>query len=100
MIIVQKIKICILLFLIPVFLFSQKKDILEFKIGQMIIMGLPDNVVDINSSFYKDMRDGKLGGITMYKRHLIIELIKEKKVSEKNINDSYRRIMWMKNNWN
>lgn len=66
----QKLKNFILLYFIPVFLFSQKKDSLEIKIGQMIIMGLPDNIVDSNSNFYKDIRDGKLGGITMYERHL------------------------------
>lgn len=61
---------CILLFIIPTFIFCQKKDSLKIKIGQMIIIGLPDNVIDTNSIFYKDIREGKLGGIIMYERHL------------------------------
>lgn len=43
---------------------------LEQKIGQMIMVGLPGNTIDTSSAFYKDIREGKAGGITMYERHL------------------------------
>jgi beta-N-acetylhexosaminidase len=43
---------------------------LEQKIGQMIMIGLPGNTTDTTDPFYKAIRDGKAGGITMYERHL------------------------------
>lgn len=36
----------------------------------MIMMGLPTNIIDTNSVFYKDVRNGYVGGITMYERHV------------------------------
>ena len=42
----------------------------EKKIGQMIMIGLPDNKADTATTFYKDIKAGKVGGITMYERHL------------------------------
>lgn len=60
----------ILLILIPVFLFAQQAIPLKQKIGQMILMGLPDNKMDTTSTFYKEVKEGIIGGITMYERHL------------------------------
>lgn len=45
-------------------------DSLRLKIGQMLMIGLPGNVIDSNSRFYRDVRQGYVGGITMYERHL------------------------------
>ncbi len=53
----------------PVCLLAQSQS-LEHKIGQMILIGLPTNVVDTNSVFFKDIKEGKAGGITIYERHL------------------------------
>ncbi len=66
---INMFKTIILLFLIPTFLLAQKPT-LKQKIGQMILIGLPTNVVDTNSVFYNDIRQGNAGGITMYERHL------------------------------
>ncbi|MGI8599914.1 MAG: glycoside hydrolase family 3 protein [Chitinophagaceae bacterium] len=60
----------ILVLLLPFTSFSQQKPRLEEMAAQMIMIGLPDNVIDTNSTFYKDVRAGKMGGITMYERHL------------------------------
>jgi beta-N-acetylhexosaminidase len=49
---------------------SQSADSLEMKIGQMLMLGLPNNSLDTGSKFYKDIRSGKVGGITLYERHL------------------------------
>lgn len=63
--------ICIFFFLIvSCFVFAQKKVSLEEKIGQMLLIGLPDNVIDSTSTFYREVKEGKIGGITMYERHL------------------------------
>lgn len=62
--------LCSIFCLLSVFSFGQKKIALEEKIGQMLMIGLPSNVIDTTSAFYQDVRNGKLGGITMYERHL------------------------------
>jgi beta-N-acetylhexosaminidase len=49
---------------------AQPKDSLEIKIGQMLMMGLPNNSLDTGSAFYKEVKTGKIGGITIYERHL------------------------------
>lgn len=45
-------------------------DSLRLKIGQMLLVGLPDNKLDTGSQFYKDVKAGKIGGIILYERHL------------------------------
>jgi beta-N-acetylhexosaminidase len=52
---------------------AAQKVSLDQKIGQMILIGLPTNVMDTNSVFYRDIQTGKAGGITMYERHLTTE---------------------------
>jgi beta-N-acetylhexosaminidase len=64
------LKLCTALTLLPFLSLSQKADSLVYKIGQMIMVGLPTNTVDTTSAFYQDIRAGKAGGITMYERHL------------------------------
>ena len=66
---VQQLKLLLFFCLLSSNIFSQRVT-LEEQIGQMIMIGLPDNIVDTNSIFYKDIRNGKVGGITMYERHL------------------------------
>jgi beta-N-acetylhexosaminidase len=61
-----------LILLLPHFIKAQKPTLKE-KIGQMILIGLPTNKIDTSSIFYKDIREGKAGGITMYERHLTPE---------------------------
>ena len=63
-------RICILFIAAPSFIFCQQQDSLVYKIGQMIMVGLPSNSVDTNSIFYKDIKEGKVGGITIYELHL------------------------------
>ncbi|MDQ6610552.1 MAG: glycoside hydrolase family 3 protein [Bacteroidota bacterium] len=68
-------RFCLSCFFIVFFCFSfsgktQATDSLEMKIGQMLMMGLPDNNLDTGAVFYKDVKAGKIGGITMYERHL------------------------------
>ncbi len=66
-----KTKLIILMGLIPVFSFSQVQPTLQEKIGQMLIMGLPNSTsVDTTNAFYKDVKNGKVGGILIYEKHL------------------------------
>jgi beta-N-acetylhexosaminidase len=65
----QQLKLLLFLCLLSSNIIGQKAT-LEEKIGQMIMIGLPDNIIDTNSLFYKDISNGKVGGITMYERHL------------------------------
>ncbi len=67
---IKKTWLWIFLITIPSFIFSQQQDSLVIKIGQMIMVGLPSNSVDTNSLFYKDIKDGKVGGISIYEQHL------------------------------
>lgn len=66
----KKIRLCILLIAVPSFIFSQQQDSIVYKIGQMIMVGLPGNSVDTNSTFYKDIKNGKVSGISIYEAHL------------------------------
>ena len=62
--------LCLLVVTVPLFLPAQSRDSLSIKIGQMILMGLPTNFVDTNSQFFEEVRQGKIGGITLYEKHL------------------------------
>src|SRR5688572_17169506 len=66
----RSLKLWTILSLLPYLGCSQQRDSLDKMIGQMILIGLPTNVVDTSSVFYKDIRAGYAGGITMYERHL------------------------------
>ncbi|HEY1112793.1 MAG TPA: glycoside hydrolase family 3 protein [Chitinophagaceae bacterium] len=63
-------KLCVQLALLPFVFSCSAQPTLEQKIGQMIMVGLPGNTVDTATPFYKDLRAGKAGGITLYERHL------------------------------
>ncbi len=65
-----KIWICLLLIIIPSSVFCQQQDSLVYKIGQMIMVGLPGNSVDTSGTFYKDIKNGKVGGISIYEADL------------------------------
>lgn len=67
---IKKLNLFILLLALPSFIFSQQNDSLIYKIGQMIMVGLPSNSVDTSSLFYKDVKDGKVGGVSIYELHL------------------------------
>ena len=67
---VKKIKLSILLLLIPYCIFSQTQDSTVYKIGQMIMIGFSGTFADTSSDFYKDIKDGKVGGITFYESNL------------------------------
>jgi len=59
-----------LFFYFPFSALAQKAISFEFKIGQMIMIGLPDNKTDTGSRLYKDVKAGRIGGITLYERLL------------------------------
>jgi len=65
-----KNRLCFLLIAIPSFAFSQQQDSIVYKIGQMIMLGLPGSSPDTASAFYKDIKNGKVGGISIYEAHL------------------------------
>jgi beta-N-acetylhexosaminidase len=65
-----RLQLPFLLFLLPALASCQAPPSLEQMVGQMILIGLPANTVDTGSTFYKDIRAGKVGGITLYERHL------------------------------
>ena len=67
---VKKIKFSILLLLLPYCIFSQGQDSTIYKIGQMIMIGFSGTSADTASDFYKDIKDGKVGGITFYESNL------------------------------
>ena len=56
--------------LIPCITFCQVNDSIDYKIGQMLLIGLRGTTADTASEFYKDIKDGKIGGITMYESNL------------------------------
>ena len=66
----QKIRLAILLLFIPCITFSQVNDSIDHKIGQMLLIGLKGTSADTASEFYKDIKEGKIGGITMYEANL------------------------------
>jgi beta-N-acetylhexosaminidase len=69
-IVMKKVKVLILVITIPLFTFSQGQPSLETKIGQMIMMGLTDSTVNTNDALYKDVKEGRVGGILIYEKHL------------------------------
>ncbi|MEJ7830975.1 MAG: glycoside hydrolase family 3 N-terminal domain-containing protein, partial [Segetibacter sp.] len=66
----NRIKFSILLLLLPFYLFSQRHDSTVLKIGQMIMFGFSGSSVDTASIFYKDIKEGKTGGISIYEANL------------------------------
>lgn len=66
----QKTRLFLLLIILPVSTYSQPQDSIVHKIGQMLMFGLPAKSADTTSLFYKDIRDGKLGGVSIYEAHL------------------------------
>jgi beta-N-acetylhexosaminidase len=66
----KRVPLCLLLCLMSFLCRAQKPVTLESKIGQMLMIGLPSNVVDTTNIFYQDIAKGRIGGITMYERHL------------------------------
>lgn len=59
-----------LLLIIPSRSSSQQPDSLQLKLGQMIMIGMPGKSVDTSSSFYQEIKAGKIGGLTIYESHL------------------------------
>jgi beta-N-acetylhexosaminidase len=57
-------------FLLPFIVAAQKDDSLIYKIGQMIMIGLSGSSVDTGSNLYRDVKAGKVGGITIYESNL------------------------------
>jgi beta-N-acetylhexosaminidase len=49
---------------------SSSAQTLESRIGQMLLIGLPDNKMDSTSAFYKDLKAGRIGGFIVYERTL------------------------------
>ncbi|HEX2606792.1 MAG TPA: glycoside hydrolase family 3 N-terminal domain-containing protein [Flavisolibacter sp.] len=63
----------VFLYLTPLSGFTQSADSLTLKIGQMIMVGLSGTAVDTSTGFYKDIREGKVGGISIYEANLTPE---------------------------
>jgi beta-N-acetylhexosaminidase len=49
---------------------SSTSQTLETRIGQMLLVGLPDNKMDSTSPFYQDLKAGRIGGFVVYERTL------------------------------
>jgi beta-N-acetylhexosaminidase len=49
---------------------SQATDSLVRQIGQMLLIGVRGTAVDTGSALYRDIREGKVGGITVYEANL------------------------------
>jgi beta-N-acetylhexosaminidase len=64
------VKFSFLLLFLPFLAFSQANDSLQYKAGQMIMIGLSGTSVDTSSGFYRDIREGKVGGISIYESNL------------------------------
>ncbi len=64
------IKFFLLLLLLPFYVLSQKQDSTLLKIGQMIMFGFSGTSVDTVGRFYKDIKEGKTGGISIYEANL------------------------------
>jgi beta-N-acetylhexosaminidase len=62
-------RLTVFILILVVSLYSNAQNLPE-KIGQMIIMGIPGNKVDSNSQFFKDVKDGNIGGIVVYEHTL------------------------------
>lgn len=66
----KMLRLSVVIFLFPMYSFSQNTVTIEAKIGQMIMMGLTGNSADTNVALYKDIQSGKVGGILIYEKHL------------------------------
>ena len=49
-------------------LFSQSKDSLDLKIGQMILIGVPGTSVD--ATVLQEIKDGKAGSIIFFEKNI------------------------------
>jgi len=64
------VKFTFLLLLLPYYILSQQTDSTVLKIGQMIMFGFRGTSVDTAGKFYKDIKEGKSGGISIYEANL------------------------------
>ncbi len=67
---VLRVMMRLVFFMLPFGAVAQIGDSIQYKIGQMVMMGLPGSSVDTSGSFYKDIQSGKTGGILIYEKHL------------------------------
>lgn len=51
-------------------LFAQLKDSLDFKIGQMLIVGVHETSAASNPGILKDTREGKVGGVILFEKNI------------------------------
>lgn len=58
----------LLLFFISVDLFSQSQDLLDAKIGQMILIGLPK--AELDEKVLEDVRKGKVGALIFFEKNI------------------------------
>lgn len=50
------------------------KDSIDIMIGQMIMIGIGDfNLVDSSEPIFKEIRDGKVGGVVLYEKNILFE---------------------------
>ena len=50
------------------------KDTIDIMIGQMIMIGIGDfNLVDASEPVFKEIKDGKVGGVVLYEKNILFE---------------------------
>lgn len=50
------------------------KDSIDIMIGQMIMIGIGDfNLVDSSKPIFKEIKDGKVGGVVLYEKNILFE---------------------------
>ena len=50
------------------------QDTLDVMIGQMIMVGIGDfNLVDSDQSIFKEIKEGKVGGVVLYEKNILLE---------------------------
>lgn len=50
------------------------KDTIDVMIGQMIMIGIGDfNMVDASESIFKEIKEGKVGGVVLYEKNILFE---------------------------
>ncbi|WP_370088478.1 glycoside hydrolase family 3 protein [Ekhidna sp.] len=50
------------------------KDSIDIMIGQMIMIGIGDfNLVDASEPIFKEIKDGKVGGVVLYEKNILFE---------------------------
>lgn len=50
------------------------KDTIDIMIGQMIMIGIGDfNLVDSSEPIFKEIKDGKVGGVVLYEKNILFE---------------------------